>query len=357
MYIYILLLLVTLMSVAINEKISKSPKLIKKDEKYAKFYFLPFLILALFSALRYGIGVDYLTYGIHIRNIQASSALFNPNMYMEIGFQVLVKFCCLITDDPIFVMIVMAVLTNFFFLKAIYEQSDNIKLSIFIYITWGYYFFTFNSIRSYLAISLALYSIRYIKYNKYIQFVIIILIASLFHKSVLICLPFYIIANRKLKSVHFIYGILILIAIVLLKNQIETLIFKIYPSYLGSVYDVDEVSYLNILKGLAVTGLGLIFYKSMQEKKIFNFYFNLNFFALLIYCLGYWIPQVSRIGFYFNISSIIFIPSFLENLYDSRIRILGKYICIVLSCGLFIILMIGFYDPALKLLPYESWCF
>ena len=358
MYIYIALLILALASIPISKKLSENHNLINQEIYNKKFYILPFLVLAIFSAVRYGIGVDYLTYEIHITNIQNSRMLYNPNIYIEPGFQILVKICAaFITKDPIFIMCVMSLLTNFFFLKAIYDQSENIELSVFFYLTWGYYFLTFNSIRSYFAMALALYSLRFIITKKYKYFLVLIVIAALFHKSALICIPFYIIANRKLKPLHFVFFILALMAVIIFKNQIEMLIFKIYPSYLGSVYDVNEFSYLNILKGIAVVGLGSLFYKKVSTSKSLTLYFNLNFFVLVFYCVCYWVPQASRIGFYFNITAIIFIANLLKKTNDKDSKFFITFVFVVLSLLLFFMLMKGFYNPSIQLLPYKSWLF
>lgn len=358
MYIYIALLILTLASISISEKLPKNYILINQEIYNKKFYILPFLVLAIFSAVRYGIGIDYLTYEIHIINIQNSSMLYDPNIYIEPGFQILVKICAaFITKDPIFIMCVMSLLTNFFFLKAIYDQSENIGLSVFFYLTWGYYFLAFNSIRSYFAMALALYSLRLVKNKKYKHFLVLIVIAALFHKSVLICIPFYIMANRKLKPIHFVFCVLGLMAVIIFKNQIEMLIFKIYPSYLGSVYDVNEFSYLNILKGIVVVGLGSLFHKKVSASRSLTLYFNLNFFALVFYCVCYWVPQASRIGFYFNITSIIFIANLLKETGDKDSKSFVTFVFVVLSLLLFFMLMKGFYNPSIQLLPYKSWLF
>lgn len=358
MYIYILILIVALISVPINKKVSELHILTKQDIDNKKFYILPFLVLAIFSALRYGIGIDYQTYQIHIMNIQSDGMIYNPNIYIEPGFQIIIEICAaFITKDPVFVMCIMSFLTNFFFLKVIYDQSKDIKLSIFFYLTWGYYFLAFNSIRSYFAMALALYSLRFVINKKYVRFLILIIIAALFHKSALICIPFYIIANRELKPIHFVFSILALAAVVIFKNQIETLIFKVYPSYLGSVYDVNEFSYLNILKGIAVVGLGCLFYQKVKSSKLLTVCFNLNFFALVFYCVCYWVPQASRIGFYFNITCLILIPNLLKEIENKNSKYLISFVFIVLSLVLFFMLMKGFYSSSIQLLPYKSWLF
>ena len=82
--------------------------------------------------------------------------------------------------------------------------------------------------------------------------------------------------------------------------------------------------------------------------------FNLNFFALIIYTALYWMPETSRIGFYFNISSILFIPNLTVLLNPKNKRIIN-FIVYTCSIILFYLLMKNFYAPNLKLLPYKTW--
>ena len=128
-------------------------KLLKKLE-----FAIIFLTLAVFSAIRDEIGVDYASYMNHIQNIQ----LGKPN-YMESGFKFLAKVIGRINSNPRLVIIVFAILTSFFYIKAIYEQSSNVLMSIFIFLSWGYYFFTFNTIRNYFALAMCLYSLKFLK--------------------------------------------------------------------------------------------------------------------------------------------------------------------------------------------------
>ena len=141
-----------------SQFVIRSRKLNINKKKIA--FIITFLILAFFSAIRYNCGCDYFSYMNHISNIQVG----NTN-YMEIGFKTAVILLSNITKDPKFVISVFGILTVFFYTKSIWDQSDNVLFSVFIFLTWGYYFMTFNSIRNYFALALVLYSIKYLYKN------------------------------------------------------------------------------------------------------------------------------------------------------------------------------------------------
>lgn len=311
-----------------------------------------FLILAVFSAIRDGIGIDYVSYMMHIHNIQ----LGRPN-YMEEGFKFLARALGHINPNPRLVIIVFAILTCFFYVKAIYDQSKDVLMSIFIFLSWGYYFFTFNTIRNYFALSVCLYSIKFLKEKKYVPFLVLVLLAATIHKSALICIPVYLLANYKYSFNQLRLMLLAPFAALMLKGPVRAIVFKIYPRYLGSAYDVGRISYLNVMKAMIVVALGFMFFRRFKNDRLCRIYFHLNIFSLIYYVGLYWMPEVSRIGFYMNATSIMFIPNLIASIESKENKEIVKK-CVYLSgFMLFVLLMIGFYSPTTKLLPYQTWIF
>lgn len=354
MGVYISLLVLNFAILSIHEMIFKTKNQLKADDKnMAKRLSFLFILVSLgtFSAVRDGIGIDYSSYLIHIERIY----LGFPS-YMELGFQYLSKIIMKYIKEPKSVIAVSSFLTCYFFISAIYKQSKNIKMSIYLFLTWGYYFFTFNTVRNYLALSIALFAISYVFEKKYIKFTFWIIIAFLFHKSALICLPIYIIANREFSKKTYLFMIFVSLLLFLFKSQLRTIAFWVYPMYEGSVYDSGRISIFNILKSLFVQAYGMIYYRKVKEDHKLIAYFNLNFIALIIYTALYWLPEISRIGFYFNIVSILFIPN-LTSLLNKENRLIINFMVYSLSMILFILLMSGFYSPTIQLLPYKTWIF
>lgn len=315
-------------------------------------FFLCFVFLAFFSAIRDQVGCDYNSYIRHILIIQSG----NPN-YMEIGFQKVVLFLSKFDSNPRFVIILFGILTCYFYLKAIWDQSDDIPFSIFIFLSWGYYFLTFNTLRNYFALSLVLYSIKYLKSNHKWIFIILVLIAALFHKSALVCIPLYFLANKKFNKKHiFVFAGLILLCIAG-RGVIQKIVYSIYPGYLNSVYDTGRISYLNILKALLVLIIGGMYYPNIENDDLSRFYYNLNTFSLVFYVGMYWIPEVSRIGFYMNACTILLIPRIVNSIGDKKSKTIMKITLICLSLLLFFLLMVQFSSRTTRLLPYSSWLF
>lgn len=336
---------------AINVKLGRH-SLISIRQKENRGCFAAFLILAFFSAVREGIGIDYNSYLYHIALIQNG----NPH-YMETGFKKLVTTLEKINSDPKFVIIILGILTTWLFVKAIWEQSDNPAESIFIFVSWGYYFLTYNTIRNYLALAIVIYAIRFIKQDKKIWFFLLVILAASFHKSALICLLVYFLADLEWKKVSYaLLGAGIVFAFVF-KNFLRTLVFYFYPAYEGSVYDSGRISYLNILKALLVLMLCIFRYGLVNGNRLNRLYFHLNLFSLTLYVGMYWVPEISRIGFYMNATSIFLIPNIIKGAKTAENRKVLKIILYIVSLILFFLLCRGFYGETIKLLPYKSWLF
>ena len=118
-----------------------------------------FLILFLLSACRLNVGNDYAKYVefMHLVNCDA----YVPT---EIGFNLLVKLIYGLSGYENFLLVFAfySFVTVLFFLLAMYEQSDEFGMTFFLFMTLGYYFQTFSTVRYYLALALALYSMKFV---------------------------------------------------------------------------------------------------------------------------------------------------------------------------------------------------
>lgn len=354
MEVYIILTMITCLSLFIMQQLNRKYTFLiggvrLQSPQTQGDFMVTFIILSVFSLIRDNVGCDYNSYLIHVQKIQRGM----PH-YMEIGFQWICKLVAGINDNPRIVIIIFAVATCYFYLRAIWDQSDDIFFSVFIFLTWGYYFMTFNTVRNYFALSLTLFSIKHLAKKEYFRFVFIVVIAALFHKSALVCIPIYVAALKKykLKDIAFFAGIVG--TGIVFKGQIQALIFQFYPSYEGSAYDSGRISYLNVIKALLVLSLCVFFWKKIKDDKMSRVYFNLNLFALILYTAFYWIPEISRIGFYMNATTIFLLPRLVQRV--GRInRQSIKILIYTFSIILFLLLLNTFQSETTRLLPYKTW--
>lgn len=82
-------------------------------------------------------------------------------------------------------------------LTGIRSCSINFKASLFAYITLAFYLFGFAGIRQGVAISIFILAYKYIFSGNLSKYIAVVLIATLFHKSILIALPVFIVTKLK----------------------------------------------------------------------------------------------------------------------------------------------------------------
>lgn len=156
-----------------------------------------FLLLFLVSALRLNVGNDYAKYVEFMHLIRCDAVV--PT---EFGFNWVVKILYGISgfENYLLVFAVFAFATIYLFLKAIYQQADSFPFSFFLFMALGYYFQTFNTVRYYLALAIALFAIPYVLRKEWGKFILLILLGATMHKSLLVVIPLYFLASRCWKK-------------------------------------------------------------------------------------------------------------------------------------------------------------
>jgi len=314
-----------------------------------------FLLLFAVSACRIAVGNDYWVYRSDFLLIQQSR-----HTSFEPGFVLVVRMLQSVLNHdqylPIFAF--FSFFTVLFFVRGMFEQSDWFGFTVYLLMTLGYYFSSLNSIRYYFVLSIALYSMKYVLKGDWGRFLLWILFAACFHKSVLIVIPLYFLASRNWKKIHMIFLAAACGSLVLFPAFFRNIIFLFYPFYKGSMFDTGQTSLTNVARCAAVLVISLIYYRAaIRDNRKNQFYFYCNLMALLLYTFASFVPEISRIGFYLNISNIFLIPSVLQSIPDRRQRIFWKIVTAAALLAYFALFLKSAYHTDIRLLPYRNWIF
>ncbi len=308
------------------------------------------------SACRIAVGNDYWVYRQYILYIAQGRKVAT-----EAGFNWLVRLIQFITQNDECYLIVLGIFsfaTVYFFVKALYEQSAWFAGSVFLLLTGGYYFLSLNSVRYYFALALAMCAMRQVLKGDYLKFVLMVVAGAFFHKSILVVLLLYPLAKIKWKKWVFILGAGICASMIFLKDLYREIIFLFYPYYENSTFDTGDVSVVNILKSVAVVIFALIYYKqSIKDNDANRFYLNLQIGSLMLYCFGSFIPEISRIGYYMNVSMVFLIPGVLTKIENKRQKVFFAVAIAAAFIIFFGVFLRGAYDVSIRILPYRTWIF
>ena len=331
-----------------------------------------FLVLFALSACRLNVGNDYAKYVEFMHLVNCDS--YVPT---EIGFNLLVKLIYGLSgfENYLLVFAVYAFVTVFIFLLAMYEQSEDFPLTFFLFMTLGYYFQTFSTVRYYLALAVALYSMKLAVRRQWGGFIVLVLLGSAFHKSLLVVLPLYFLATLSWRKWQLGLAALFCSTFLFAQDYYLKLVVLLYPTYEDTEYLEGGTSYINILRCLAVLLFaGIVFCmkrygggqkETGSDKSVINepmderfrFYFYLNLGALVLYVFCSFLPIISRIGYYLTVSHILFLPMLLKQVENERWRKLfraGMVLAAVLYFGIY--MSRADHDGTL-ILPYKTFFF
>ena len=319
------------------------------------FSFAVFFALAFFSGTRVATGNDFWVYRLNFELIAQQRVVSS-----EIGFNLIVRIVQWFAgyDNYMPIFFVFSVITVFFFIKAIYDESEWFSASLFLLLANGFYFSSLNTVRYYLALAMALYAMKFVNKDRHLAFLSLVLIGATIHKTLFITVPFYYLARINYKKRDIPIFACLAAALVFLREPIRKLIFIIYPYYEGTYLDDYQISYVNILKAVAVLVFSLIYYKkAIRDDKINRFYFNLNIGALIVFSCLWYLPESTRIGYYLSISNIFLLPSIIKKIDDKKQKIFWTTVIALAYAVFFIMYLRTLYATNIRLLPYTNWFF
>lgn len=354
-----------------------------------------FLILFLLSACRLNVGNDYAKYVefMHLVNCDA----YVPT---EIGFNLLVKLIYGLSGYENFLLVFAfySFATVLFFLLAMYDLSDEFGLTFFLFMTLGYYFQTFSTVRYYLALAVALYSMKFVLRKQWGRFLALILLGATFHKSLLVVIPLYFLASRKWKKWQLAAAAAFCTTFLFLQDFYLKLVVFLYPTYEDTEYLEGGTSYISILRCAAVLVFAAVVYfmrrredgqktitagetksaeitkntgcgtgingkgnatnkKEEEWMRRFRFYTYLNLGALILYVFCSFLPIISRIGYYLMVSQILFLPMLLKAVPDKKWRRLFRAGILLAAVLYFAMYLRKGTNDGVLILPYKTFFF
>ncbi len=315
-----------------------------------------FLLLFALSACRLNVGNDYAKYVEFMHLIYCDA--FVPT---EPGFNQVVRILYGISgfENYLLVFAFFAFFTILIFLMAIYRQADSFPFSFFLFMALGYYFQSFNTVRYYLALALALLAIPCVLRREWGKFLLLTLLGATMHKSMLVVIPLYILASLPWRKWQLAVAAALCSTFFFMQNFYLKVLIALYPTYEDTEYLEGGTSLVSIVRCAGVLILSLACCRrTVKENRRNRFYFYCNLGALVMYVCCSFLPVISRIGYYLTITHIFFIPALLAGIENKRLQGLlraGVILAATLYFGVFILMKAG--ADGLRILPYETFMF
>ncbi len=265
--------------------------------------------LILISSLRFGIGFDYWTYLEIFEDIRTLPWNTVVSYTFEPGFNIFVKLCWLFCPSGQAVYAVFSVLAVGLVALFSYRYSPLPWLSMFAFLTLNYYYMSMNLLRQAIAGIICLYAYQFCKERKLVPFLLVVVLAASFHKTALILLPVYFLAQIALTKITLaVYGGLFFLGFVFARPLVDFVTQHIFTQYVGSIY-MRPSSFALVIGPVFMCVLLLLTYKMFMAKDSRNVVMA-NY---LIYgaVLSAFIAQffiIERLSTYFMLPMLLFLP-------------------------------------------------
>lgn len=266
------------------------------------------LQFGLIAALRADtIGTDLPTYKEGFFEFVAGSDRLTSRTW-EVGYVLINKLVMFVSGNFNMLMVLCTLITLGFVVYNIYQISPGPCFGLFLYISLGYYYASFNMLRQSLAIAISLFAYKYLLKRVFVKYMIIILFASIFHYSALILIPLYFIVKININSKSLV--ILIPLWLISLFGAMKLIYFfepfmGKYVSYLTNSTYMQGRGIKNLALPTVVFLTGYLFRKQLYKINSNNkVLITISFFALVVSSVQLKIGIFERVSLYYNILNI-----------------------------------------------------
>lgn len=154
------------------------------------------LVLIFFAGLRdQSVGTDTYNYVSFLEKILTVEDVFG--FKLEVGFNVLVLFSGNLSEGYFLLLTSIASIVVVCYFYTIIRLTKNYEIAIFIFIAFGAYTFFFNGARQGIATAICFLALTRLLDRKLVSYLVLIGLATLFHKSALVAIPLYFLARPR----------------------------------------------------------------------------------------------------------------------------------------------------------------
>ena len=209
--------------------------------------------------------------------------------------------------------------------KLIISESEIPLISIIAFICLGDFAFSLSALRQVIALSFVILSYPFLKSKKYLIFILLVIIASLFHQTAivfLIAIPF---SKMKPGIIHFAIITVSVVTVLFFKTQFLNLLSALidvsrYQNYLSNNASVLSISGF-VIKSVVFI-YALTYSRQLCAKKPTDLiFFNLYFLGVVLQLFSVIIAEMFRVSMYFSVFGLILLAdaSVCEKKFNVRI--------------------------------------
>lgn len=326
------------------------------------FISISFFILFFIFAYRNFSAIDDLSYVRIFNNVNINGLLEHfKNTKLELGYLLLNKIILLFTDNYLFMQLISSFIPLFLFYYAFVKNRNNINLSmaVFLFITLIYFkMLSTGLVRMFISMGIVINSYKYIYEKNNKKFIILILIASLFHYSALFMfiLEYFFISKRDIKKKSNSFIVLVLFAIPIGFMFISKVLVPILGSRYIKYGIIGKFTLsLSSFDTLPILILLIIYGKKVKDENKNKYKLFISIFSLssIISFYSGMVP-VGRLVFYTNIALFLVAPMISQSMKNNKDRIIFDAIMILYGFVYVYFTQFTLNEYIPRLFPYQN---
>lgn len=326
-----------------------------------KISFITSSLMALMAGLRFYTGYDFLSYKDFFQQTDKFSDIFNGTVDAESGYLFLNYLFSSIGLNFYFFILFFSIVSIGLLGYFLYRYTPYPSLFLMYYYARFFLVRDMGQIRSALACIILLYAIPFIIKKKFIPFLLIVLLASLFHVTALFFVAAYILNSLLEKlTIKNVFSLLMISMTIGILIQIPQLYAWAIPGrYLAYFTSPDYTDGKWLLNPILWMQLALFFGSflfihptSEEEKSKFNVYLKTYLISSLVLVTAGTLGTVGgRISTLFATSEILLVPYLFTNFTKNKFINIILFIVFTICIFILIFIISGAYN---QYVPYQT---
>ena len=243
-------------------------------------------------------------------------------MAMEPLFVLFNKLISVFTTNHVVYKFLVAIIFMWALGLYVYRYSEDPCLSFVLYGALFFNMFSLTGYRQVLSVAIVLFGFRFIKERKLLPFIGVLLIASFFHRTSLIFLLLYVLANKKMTPLYLIGLLAVLAGMIVFRQQVFTVVkvFMGYEEYVGN-YGFKQQTFALLLGALTIVAVWRYPYIIKKHPSALQYYNGL-ILAWLMFPLAMESPSCMRLVYDFGFVLLLLVPLIVKSFETNNERLI-----------------------------------
>ncbi len=311
-------------------------------------------------AIRWGVGTDFYTYKLHFETI----GIYSFGELLKIGneqlFNIIVWGIYQVAPRNFVIHnIVMGVIIYGITLKTIQKTTDKVFLAIFFYMMISFTY-AFNGTRQMFAAMVCFSAYPLLEKKKYIPYVIVLLIASKIHTTVLLIAPFFFLGklppnNMKLMVCEVMIVFVSLVVTSYWDRVIDFLSFVGMDRLAEDYKDITKAygaKFIRVIVKLPIVAVAIWRYPTLKKNDTdgkLDYLLNMSIFSVIFTIAGLKVVNLTRFSDYFSIYQCLLITKLFKSM-DTKDDQVVLNTCMIIG---YILMWIVLLQVDSQLLPFK----